>query len=138
MSNLDEGVIVVDNITTDIIEISDGDVIVVTDEVVTIIEEGIQGPEGIPGPQGLQGIQGPKGDRGEQGLPGSGSAQETYEHVQSVASAQWIIDHNLNRFPSVTVVTSSGDEVDCGVRYDSANRITILSNSAFGGKAYLN
>lgn len=67
----------------------------------------------------------------------------TYVHTQSQASATWTITHNLNKFPSVTVI-DSGDSVAHGeILYNSANQLTLTflqggSGSAFSGKAYLN
>ena len=67
----------------------------------------------------------------------------TYTHNQSSASDTWTITHNLNRFPSVTVVDSADTIVYGTVVYNSANQLTITffegsSALAFQGKAYLN
>ena len=62
----------------------------------------------------------------------------SYTHTQSNATDQWVITHNLNKHPSVAVVDSGGNIVITEVRYDSANRLTVLFNSAESGKAYLN
>ena len=67
----------------------------------------------------------------------------TYTHNQSTTSNTWTITHNLNRFPSVTVVDSTNTIVIGTVVYNSANQLTITffegsSALAFQGKAYLN
>ena len=67
----------------------------------------------------------------------------TYTHNQSTTSNTWTITHNLNRFPSVTVVDSADTIVYGTVVYNSANQLTITffqagSALAFSGKAYLN
>ena len=67
----------------------------------------------------------------------------TYTHNQSSTSDTWTITHNLNRFPSVTVVDSTNTIVIGTVVYNSANQLTITffqagSALAFSGKAYLN
>jgi len=67
----------------------------------------------------------------------------TYTHNQSSTSNTWTITHNLNRFPSVTVVDSADTIVYGTVVYNSANQLTITffqggSALAFSGKAYLN
>ena len=67
----------------------------------------------------------------------------TYTHNQSSTSGTWTITHNLNRFPSVTVVDSADTIVYGTVVYNSANQLTITffqggSALAFSGKAYLN
>lgn len=70
--------------------------------------------------------------------PSEGGGDVRYVHTQSVASDKWIIDHNLNKFPSVTIVDTSGSMVYGDVHYPSASRVIITFSSAFGGKAYLN
>lgn len=61
-----------------------------------------------------------------------------YEHNQNVPSNTWVINHNLNKRPSVTVIDSAGTEVEGAVTVDSLNQITIVFCSAFSGKALLN
>jgi len=63
---------------------------------------------------------------------------ETYTHEQASASTSWVINHNLNKFPSVTVVTSVGVVVIGNITYNSANQLTISISDADSGKAYLN
>ena len=67
----------------------------------------------------------------------------TYTHNQSSTSDTWVITHNLNRFPSVTVVDSANTIVQGTVVYNSNKQLTVtfFSNGnslAFQGKAYLN
>lgn len=69
---------------------------------------------------------------------GIGSPHGTYTHTQASASATWTITHNLNCFPSVTVVDSAGSVVVGDVVYISANVVSITFVASFGGKAYLN
>lgn len=66
------------------------------------------------------------------------SVTSTYIHEQGTASATWNIQHNLNRYPAVSVVDSSGNEVIPEVTYSDSNNIVITMTSAFKGKAYLN
>ena len=61
-----------------------------------------------------------------------------YEHDQPIASATWNINHNLGKFPSVTIVDTSGDEVEGAVNHVNNNNITITFSASFAGKAYLN
>ena len=63
----------------------------------------------------------------------------TFIFEQEIAADTWIIDHNLNKQPSVTIVDSAGNaQVPDEVKYDSANQITVKFISAFAGKAFLN
>jgi hypothetical protein len=86
----------------------------------------------------LQGPKGPQGDTGPQGPQGDPGIDAFYLHNQMSASATWNITHNLNKYPSVTVVNSAGDEVIGNVTYPTINSVTINFNAANGGKAYLN
>ena len=63
---------------------------------------------------------------------------QTYIHNQSTASAEWTINHNLNKYPSVTVVDSAGTICEGTVTYIDANTIVCNFNGAFSGTAYLN
>ena len=99
--------------------------------------QGEKGEKGDTGPQGIQGIQGPVGPQGPKGDKGEG-ANETYYHSQSVASATWVIPHNLNRNPSVTTVDSTNRVVHGQIKYDSMNQVTVYFRFEFAGSAYLN
>lgn len=65
---------------------------------------------------------------------------QTYVFDQTATtSATWTITHNLNRYPSVTVVDINGDVfMPKNIRYNSANQITITFTAAESGKAFLN
>lgn len=68
----------------------------------------------------------------------SGLSSPSFTFDQASASNNWTITHNLNTFPSVTVVDSGGNVVIGAVTYNNANQITIAFSSSFSGKAYLN
>ena len=61
-----------------------------------------------------------------------------YTHIQGVASDTWIINHNLNKKPSITIVDSADNVVEGAEKYIDENTIEIYFNGAFKGKAYLN
>lgn len=69
---------------------------------------------------------------------GSGGASPAYVHSQNIAANEWVINHNLNKFPSVTIVDSGGSVVVGDVQYLSMNKISVSFAGAFSGKAYLN
>jgi len=84
--------------------------------------------------------------RGSSGAPSaevltislSGLSSRSFVYNQSIASDTWVITHNLNSYPSVTVVDSSGNVVVGAVTYNSVDQITINFTAAFSGNAYLN
>lgn len=64
--------------------------------------------------------------------------QKTYVYNQMTAAAVWNINHNLGRYPSVSVVDSAGSVAVGETVYVDANNITITFQSQFSGTAYLN
>jgi len=68
----------------------------------------------------------------------------TFPHHQNTASASWVINHNLGKFPSVSIKFSSSDSVYtnvgafAGVVYTDENNLTINLAAAESGYAYLN
>jgi hypothetical protein len=83
----------------------------------------------------LEGPQGPQGPEGPQGPPG---IIETYIHNQISSASTWSIQHNLGRYPSVSIVDSGGSIVLGAVKYISENEIQISFSAAFAGRAFLN
>ena len=68
----------------------------------------------------------------------SGGSDKSFVFTQSVAAAKWEIQHNLDKYPSVSIVDSAGTEVVGDVQYTDQNNIVILFTAPFSGKAYLN
>ena len=65
-------------------------------------------------------------------------ASSTYIHTQAGADTTWTVNHNLNRYPSVTLVTSTEAVIIGDIFYNSANQLTVTLSNANSGKAYLN
>jgi len=61
-----------------------------------------------------------------------------FVHSQGVAAAQWVINHNLAKKCSVTVVDSAGTVVIGQITYNSDNQVTLDFEAAFSGKAFFN
>ena len=66
------------------------------------------------------------------------STDKTFEFTQGVPALVWTIQHNLNKFPSVSVVDTANTVVNSQVDYIDENNITINNTAQFAGKAYLN
>jgi hypothetical protein len=58
--------------------------------------------------------------------------------TQAQPSAAWAIQHNLGKFPSITVVDTANTVVYGEYIFNSINQTTLNFSSAFAGKAYLN
>lgn len=70
--------------------------------------------------------------------PSTLRAVTNFVFTQASISNTWNIQHNLNKYPSVTVV-DSGNTVWYGeVKYIDLNNIQIKFNQSISGKAYLN
>ena len=63
---------------------------------------------------------------------------KTFEFDQGQPALVWTIQHNLDKFPSVTVVDTANTVVNSQVNYIDKNNITINNTAQFAGKAYLN
>ena len=65
-------------------------------------------------------------------------ANETYTFTQASASVVWTVQHDLDKFPSVTMVLSTGQKGYGDIVYIDENNLTITFASAESGKAYMN
>ena len=63
---------------------------------------------------------------------------KTFVFTQGVPASVWNIQHNLNKFPSVSVVDTSNTNVFSQIDYVDSNNLTITNTAQFAGKAYLN
>lgn len=64
--------------------------------------------------------------------------RENYVHDQQVASATWVVVHDLNKYAAVNIVDTANDIIMGEVKYNSLNQLTITFTAAISGKAYLN
>ena len=58
--------------------------------------------------------------------------------TKSTPDSVWDITHDLDKYPSVTVVDSAGSVVIGDITYTSKSALTVTFSAAFSGKAYLN
>jgi len=66
------------------------------------------------------------------------TSDKTFVFTQGVPSATWVVTHNLNKYPSVSVVDTANTSGFGAVEYNSANQLTITFSGGFAGNAYLN
>jgi hypothetical protein len=85
---------------------------------------------------GLQGEAGPQGLQGPQGEPGIVSVEsQYYRHDQMVASALWVVNHNLGYRPNVSVTDSAGTNVEGEISHVDSNSLVLTFSSPFTGTA---
>lgn len=65
-------------------------------------------------------------------------SDKTYIYIQATPSTTWNINHNLGKFPSVSVVNINNVLLYGQVTYIDSNNITIEFSAGFSGKAYMN
>ena len=82
-------------------------------------------------------LMGPQGPTGAQGPPGlSGPPGVTYNHVQSVISGSWVVNHNLGFRPTISVLTAGGLEVEPGIIHLSVNSVQLDFLTPMSGSAH--
>ena len=62
----------------------------------------------------------------------------TFVFTQGLAATTWNITHNLNKFPSITVIDTGNTVVTGEYTYIDTNNVTLTFSAGFAGKAYLN
>jgi len=111
---------------------------------------------------GKQGIPGQKGDKGDTGIgmPTGGVAGQFLEKASDAPyDYEWItpaftgdknytadfgvtdtvaVNHNLNKYPSIEVIDSAGDEVVGEVEYLNTNQVIVRFMAPFSGKITCN
>jgi hypothetical protein len=65
-------------------------------------------------------------------------SDKNFVFTQGTASTTWNIQHNLNKFPSVSVVNNNNILMYGETTYVDTNNLTINFSAGFSGKAYLN
>ena len=61
-----------------------------------------------------------------------------FVHEQIVSSKTWIVEHTLDKYPSVSVVDTGGSIVVGSVIYISKSQLEVHFTHEFSGKVYLN
>jgi len=63
---------------------------------------------------------------------------KTFEYTQITPLSVWDIDHNLNKYPSVTVLDSGGSTVVGDTSFPTKNKAILTFSAPFSGKAFFN
>lgn len=73
-----------------------------------------------------------------QGNKTSSDLKLNFLYTQSTASSIWVIVHNMNKYPSVSIIDSANNQVYGDIEYIDQNSLKIIFSAAFSGKAALN
>lgn len=63
---------------------------------------------------------------------------KNYLHKQNIPSDEWVINHNLGKYPAVSIMDSAKNEVVGEIIYHNENSLTAKFKGEFSGKATLN
>ena len=66
------------------------------------------------------------------------SADKFFAYEQAQPSDTWTIQHNLHKYPSVSIVDTAGSAFLGEVHYIDENSMTVSFAAAMAGYAYLN
>ena len=69
---------------------------------------------------------------------GTGSGDKNFTYTQAVPATVWNINHNLGKYPSVTIYSTTMEVVDAQIDYVDTNNVTITFNNSYAGSATLN
>ena len=69
---------------------------------------------------------------------GPSSGDKNYVFTQPTNINPWVVNHGLNKYPSVSVVNNANITVYGEVDYDSLNQVTITFKDATNGQAFFN
>jgi len=70
--------------------------------------------------------------------PSTVGSGNTYLHIQGTLSDEWVINHNMGKLPSVTVMDTTNRVVMANIEYIDNNNLKISFNEPFKGRATLN
>lgn len=65
-------------------------------------------------------------------------SSKTFVFEQGIPATEWVINHNLNKRPSITLTNYAGEVFEADRDYTSNNQVIIRLESADTGYAYLN
>jgi len=67
-----------------------------------------------------------------------GVGDKNFVYTQAVAASIWNVQHDLDKFPSVSIVNDDNTQVFGSVEYVDNNNLIITFTAPFSGKAYMN
>lgn len=68
---------------------------------------------------------------------GGGTSEGYFYDRNSIVASAWIINHNLNKYPQVTLIDDDGNEIEADIFYGTLNQVTVTFAQPTSGKAVL-
>ena len=65
-------------------------------------------------------------------------SDKNYIHEQTTSATQWIVIHNLNKFPAVTIINSGQKEIIGEIQYLDLNTLVVAFDYSLTGKVICN
>lgn len=123
----DESVIVEESQVIEFIEVVDETTLAVTEEVVQIVSEGIQGPQGIPG------VKGDPGDKGDKGDPGAaGEVSFVYPAASAISGHRIVtLDEQGKAIYASAAIAAHANRI-VGMTMNAAAANDVLNVKKFG------
>lgn len=59
-------------------------------------------------------------------------------HVFDIPTLEWVINHNMEKNPAVTITDMEEKEVESDIIHDSNMQLRVIHSRPFSGKAFLN
>lgn len=63
---------------------------------------------------------------------------KNYTHIQSAATTEWVVTHNLDKVPAISIVNESGVEIFGQITHIDKMVSKIKFSEAMRGRAYCN
>lgn len=116
---------------------------------IRFVSTGRKGDQGVPGQKGDTGHGIPAGGLKDQVLQKASNDDFDFQWLQPTYSDknftteftvtnEILVEHNLNKYPTVTVIDSAGDEVETGVDYINTNSLLVTFQYPFSGRITCN
>ncbi len=71
-------------------------------------------------------------------IDNNGVAAKTFVYDRGgIPASSWSIQHNLNKYPQVSLIDDAGNEIEADVFYSDLNNVSVSFASPVSGKAVL-
>ena len=65
-------------------------------------------------------------------------SDKTYVHTQSISATEWLVQHDLDKYPSVQIINSDGRVIIGEIQHTDENNLAVRFEYALTGSVYCN